>query len=36
MKVYGMVGGEIMDIINKRLEEGPTNKEAALKKSIKE
>jgi len=36
MKVYGMVGSEIMDIINKRLEEGPTNKQVADKKGIKE
>lgn len=36
MKVYSMLGGEIMDIINKRLEEGPTNKEVANKKGIKE
>ena len=36
MKVYSMLGGEIMDLINKRLEEGPTNQEAAKKKGIKE
>lgn len=36
MKVYSMLGSEIMDIINKRLEEGPTNKMVAQKKGIKE
>tara|TARA_R110001592_G_scaffold53687_6_gene164691 strand:+ start:4455 stop:5198 length:744 start_codon:yes stop_codon:yes gene_type:complete len=36
MKVYSMVGGEIMDIINKRLEEGPTNKEQAKSKGVRE
>jgi hypothetical protein len=29
MKVYNMLGNDIMGIINERLEEGPTNKEAA-------
>ena len=36
MKVYTMLGGEIMDIINKRLEGGPTNKEAAEKKGVRD
>ena len=36
MKVYSMVGGDIMDIINKRLEEGPTNKEQAKSKGVRE
>jgi hypothetical protein len=36
MKVYNMIGGEIMTIINERLENGPTNKEAANKKGVKE
>jgi hypothetical protein len=36
MKVYSLVGSEIMTIINDRLENGPTNKEAASKKGIKE
>lgn len=36
MKVYSMVGGEIMDIINKRLEEGPTNKEQANSKGVRD
>jgi hypothetical protein len=36
MKVYNMIGGEIMTIINERLENGPTNKAAAVKKGIKE
>jgi hypothetical protein len=36
MKVYSLVGSEIMTIINDKLENGPTNKEAASKKGIKE
>jgi hypothetical protein len=36
MKVYGMLGGEIMNIINERLEEGPTNREASNKKALKD
>lgn len=36
MKVYNMLGSDIMNIINERLEKGPTNKEAANKKGIKE
>jgi hypothetical protein len=36
MKVYSLVGSEIMTIINDKLENGPTNKEAATKKGIKE
>ncbi len=36
MKVYGMLGSDIMNIINDRLENGPTNKEAANKKGIKD
>jgi hypothetical protein len=36
MKVYSMLGSEIMGIINDRLENGPTNKEAAKNKGIKE
>lgn len=36
MKVYNMLGGEIMDIINNRLENGPTNKESAEKKGIRD
>ena len=36
MKVYNMLGNDIMEIINKRLEEGPTNKEAADKKGVRD
>lgn len=36
MKVYNMLGSEIMDIINKRLEQGPTNKEVADKKGVRD
>ena len=36
MKVYNMLGNDIMGIINERLEEGPTNKEAADKKSVRD
>ena len=36
MKVYNMLGNDIMGIINKRLEEGPTNKEAADKKGVRD
>jgi len=36
MKVYGMLGGGIMEIINERLENGPTNKEEATKKGIRD
>ncbi len=36
MKVYSMLGGDIMNIINDRLENGPTNREAAMKKGIKD
>jgi hypothetical protein len=36
MKVYSMLGSDIMNIINERLEKGPTNKEVANKKGIKE
>ena len=36
MKVYNMLGNEIMDIINKRLEQGPTNKEVADKKDVRD
>jgi hypothetical protein len=36
MKVYGMLGSDIMNIINDRLENGPTNKEVANKKGIKD
>jgi hypothetical protein len=34
MKVYNMLGNDIMGIINERLEEGPTNKETADKKGV--
>jgi hypothetical protein len=36
MKVYNMLGSQIMDIINERLEKGPTNKEMANKKGVRE
>jgi len=36
MKVYNMLGSEIMDIINERLEKGPTNKEVAHKKGVRD
>jgi len=36
MKVYSMLGGDIMNIINDRLENGPTNRDAAMKKGIKD
>lgn len=36
MKVYSMLGEEIISIINERLEKGPTNFEVAKKKGIKE
>ena len=36
MKVYSMLGEEIISIINERLEKGPTNFEVANKKGIKE
>jgi hypothetical protein len=36
MKVYGMLGSDIMNIINDRLENGLTNKEVANKKGIKD
>lgn len=36
MKVYNMLGNEIMDIINKRLEQGPTNKDSAKKKGVRD
>jgi len=36
MKVYSMLGGEIMDIINDRLENGPTNREVANKKGVRD
>ena len=36
MKVYNMLGNDIMEIINKRLEEGPTNKEVADKKGVRD
>lgn len=36
MKVYNMLGNNIMGIINKRLEEGPTNKEVADKKGVRD
>lgn len=36
MKVYNMLGSEIMDIINERLEKGPTNKEVADKKGVRD
>jgi len=36
MKVYNMLGNDIMGIINERLEEGPTNKEAADKKGVRD
>ena len=36
MKVYSMLGNDIMGIINERLEEGPTNKEAADKKGVRD
>lgn len=36
MKVYSMLGGDIMEIINERLESGPTNKELANKKGVRD
>ena len=36
MKVYSMLGEEVISIINERLEKGPTNSEVAKKKGIKE
>lgn len=36
MKVYSMLNGEVMDIINKRLEDGPTNKEEAQNKNVRD
>lgn len=36
MKVYSMLGEEVISIINERLEKGPTNSEVANKKGIKE
>ena len=36
MKVYNMLGIEIMGIINERLEKGPTNKEVADKKGVRD
>jgi len=36
MKVYNMLGSEIMDIINERLEKGPTNKEVSDKKGVRD
>jgi hypothetical protein len=36
MKVYSMLGNEIIDIINDRLENGPTNKESADKKGVRD
>lgn len=36
MKVYNMLGSDVVNIINDRLEKGPTNKEVAISKGIKE
>ena len=36
MKVYNMLGIEIMGIINERLEKGPTNREVADKKGVRD
>ena len=36
MKVYNMLGNDIMGIINERLEKGPTNKESADKKGVRD
>jgi hypothetical protein len=36
MKVYSMLGGDIMEIINERLESGPTNRELANKKGVRD
>jgi len=36
MKVYSMLPSEVMDIINKRLESGLTNKEQAQKRGVRE
>ena len=36
MKIYTTLGGEIMDIINKRLEDGPTNKEESDRKGVRD
>jgi hypothetical protein len=36
MKVYSMLQGEVMDIINKRLENGPTNKEQAQNRGVRD
>ena len=36
MKVYSMLGGDIMEIINERLENGPTNQEEAKRKGVRD
>ena len=36
MKVYSMLGGDIMEIINERLESGPTNRQLANKKGVRD
>jgi hypothetical protein len=36
MKVYSMLQDEVMDIINKRLENGPTNKEQAQNRGVRD
>ena len=36
MKVYSMLGVDIMEIINERLESGPTNRELANKKGVRD
>lgn len=36
MKVYSMLQGDIINIINKRLEDGPTNREQAEKRGIRD
>lgn len=36
MKVYSMLQNEVMDIINKRLENGPTNKEQAQNRGVRD
>jgi len=36
MKVYSMLHNEVMDIINKRLENGPTNKEQAQNRGVRD
>ena len=36
MKVYSMLSGEILDIINKRLENGQSNQQVAKEKGVRD